>query len=82
MTSFNEEKSVLYRGKQYMVPEWGNYIATQPTGEVYGFKEKPGFTLPGNTISSMNVYNYGWDLNIQFIRISVCRDWLNSLECV
>ena len=74
MTSFNKEKSVLYRGKQYM--------ATQPTGEVYGFKEKPGFTLPGNTISSMNVYNYGWDLNIQFIRISVCPDWLNSLECV
>ena len=42
MTTFikiDKEKKIIYRGKEYIAPDWVRYVVTQPTGEVYGFEE-------------------------------------------
>ncbi|WP_155275586.1 hypothetical protein [Gallibacterium anatis] len=41
---------VMYRGKEYNVPNWVNYIATDPTGEGYGFKDRPTPKLPSDDL--------------------------------
>ncbi|POY47628.1 hypothetical protein [Avibacterium paragallinarum] len=71
---------VMYRGKEYSVPNWVNYIATDPTGEVYGFKDRPTPKLPSDDLGYVGCLTFGWDLSkCQFIRLSACKDWLHSL---
>ncbi|MGC6360250.1 hypothetical protein ACNO7O_09565 [Bisgaard Taxon 45] len=83
MTMFIKEKHIIYKGKEYIAPDWVRYVVTQPTGEVYGFKEKPSLKSPPSDYRYWNPYDHGWDLDdIQFIRLSACKDWRDSLEYI
>lgn len=79
----DKKKRIIYRGKEYIAPDWVRYVVTQPTGEVYGFKEKPSLAPQPSDYQRWNPYAYGWSLeNIQFWRLSACKDWRDSLECI
>ena len=36
-----EMKTIEYRGRQYRVPVWVKFVATDEDGAVYGYSEKP-----------------------------------------
>jgi hypothetical protein len=86
MTTFikiDKEKKIIYRGKEYIAPDWVRYVVTQPTGEVYGFEEKPSLASPPSNWRHWNPYYHGWNLDtIKFIRLSACKDWRDSLACI
>lgn len=39
--SKEETKTITYFGREYTVPVWVKYVATDEKGDIYGFKYKP-----------------------------------------
>jgi hypothetical protein len=79
----DKKKKITYRDKKYIAPDWVRYVVTQPTGEVYGFEEKPSLAPQPSDYRYWNPYVHGWNLdNIKFCRLSACTDWRDSLECI
>lgn len=63
----DKKKKIIYRYKEYIVPDWVRYVVTQPTGEVYGFEEKPSLAPQPSDYRYWNPYVNGWNLdNINF----------------
>lgn len=55
-------KTVNYRGKQYTVPDWVKFIATDLNGSIFGYEMKPTMDLvsEGYVATKGRVYRLRW----------------------
>ena len=76
---YHVHKEVSYKGLTLVVPEFIKYIATDSSGEIWGFNYEPAYTSDDDWWSSCADNASGHFRTIKLCKSAYEGDWKNSL---